>query len=193
MNRRELLKAVGLGSAGLAALPLTAGAADAADGQPSFHFVSLSMANTVDGVAHRFFMDGHGQISPGNVVANRMSGLLEIWATFTPAMLCLSDLQRLCIRRHSAWNKSRSSLRVLEAFLSADRHRFRWTASRRSVSCSSGVHLSPAVRGTEGCRPYLFAQIERSEVAPTVKVQNALCADLFTHPPAIQVCRQNLW
>ena len=32
MNRRELLKAAGLGSVGLAFLPLTAGAAEAADG-----------------------------------------------------------------------------------------------------------------------------------------------------------------
>jgi hypothetical protein len=72
MDRRQLLKAAGLGSFGLAALPLTAGAAEAADGQPSFHFVSLSMANTIDGIAHRFFMGGDGQISPGNVQANGM-------------------------------------------------------------------------------------------------------------------------
>jgi hypothetical protein len=31
MNRRELLKAVGLGSVGLVSLPLAAGAAEAAD------------------------------------------------------------------------------------------------------------------------------------------------------------------
>ena len=72
MDRRELLKVAGLGSVGLAALPLTAGAAEAADGQPSFHFVSLSMANTVDGVAHRFFMGGDGQISAGNVQGDGM-------------------------------------------------------------------------------------------------------------------------
>jgi hypothetical protein len=72
MDRRELLKVAGLGSVGLAALPLTAGAAQAADSQPSFHFVSLSMANTVDGVAHRFFMAGDGQISAGNVKGNGM-------------------------------------------------------------------------------------------------------------------------
>ncbi len=72
MNRRELLKVAGLGSVGVAALPLTAGAAEAAGGQPSFHLVSLSKANTVDGVAHRFFMAGDGQISPRNVVGGGM-------------------------------------------------------------------------------------------------------------------------
>jgi hypothetical protein len=72
MRRRELLKRAGVGSIGLASLPFFAKAAAADDGQPSFHFVSLSKANTVDGVAHRFFMAGDGRISPGHVVGGGM-------------------------------------------------------------------------------------------------------------------------
>jgi hypothetical protein len=68
MNRRELLKKAGLGSVGLVSLPLLAEAANAAGGQPSFHFVSLSGAKTVDGIAHRVFMAGDGLINSANVV-----------------------------------------------------------------------------------------------------------------------------
>ncbi len=72
MDRRELLKIAGLGSVGAMALPLMPESAEAASNQTGFHFVSLSQANTVAGVAHRFFMGGDGQISPAQVVAGGM-------------------------------------------------------------------------------------------------------------------------
>jgi hypothetical protein len=72
MDRRELLKMAGLGSVGVVALPFLAETAEATDTQSGFHFVSLSQANTVDGVAHRFFMGGDGHISPGQVVGGGM-------------------------------------------------------------------------------------------------------------------------
>ena len=72
MDRRELLKIAGLGSVGVVALPFLAENAEAASNPTGFHFVSLSQANTVAGIAHRFFMGGDGQISPSQVVAGGM-------------------------------------------------------------------------------------------------------------------------
>jgi hypothetical protein len=72
MERRDLLKMAGLGSVGVAAIPFLAEAAEAADTQSGFHLVSLSKANTVDGIAHRFFMGGDGHITPTQVVGGGM-------------------------------------------------------------------------------------------------------------------------
>jgi hypothetical protein len=72
MNRRDLLKMAGVGSVGAVTVPFFAKSGEASDGQSGFHFVSLSKANTVEGVAHRIFMGGDGQISPANVTAGGM-------------------------------------------------------------------------------------------------------------------------
>jgi hypothetical protein len=83
LNRKSFLRKVALGSVAAASLPaffdVAAALADdgeggqGAGGQPLFHFVSLSQANTVDGIAHPFFMRGDGRIGQRNVVGSGMS------------------------------------------------------------------------------------------------------------------------
>ncbi len=72
MNRQQFLKKAGLGSAALAAFPVVADVALAADGGTGFHFISLGKASTVGGVFHRLLMGGDGKITPSNVVGNGM-------------------------------------------------------------------------------------------------------------------------
>jgi hypothetical protein len=83
MDRRRLLKAAGVGSAGLAlpgimsAVPVAAQAADDADvtagnrGQLGMRFMAQSAAGVdADGVDHRIAMGGEGFVTPGHVVAH---------------------------------------------------------------------------------------------------------------------------
>jgi hypothetical protein len=72
MNRRKLLANAGLGSLATASLlEALATPASADDKTPvNFHFLAVSEAGTVDGVAHRVIMGGDGQITQGNVVGD---------------------------------------------------------------------------------------------------------------------------
>lgn len=73
MDRRDFLKAAGLGSLGLALMPSVSRVAAGPQGgsrQTNFHFLALSDAMILDGVHHRMLMGGTGQITPGNVVGH---------------------------------------------------------------------------------------------------------------------------
>ncbi len=67
MNRRKFLTKAGVGSLALAALPALATPALAA-GHMGFHFMSVSRAATVGGVAHALVMAGDGHFSSSQVV-----------------------------------------------------------------------------------------------------------------------------
>jgi len=72
MDRRDFLKATGLGSLGLMSLPalndLLAKPAYAADTrESSFYIVAVSHANTVDKVAHTAVVAGSGTFTPGRI------------------------------------------------------------------------------------------------------------------------------
>lgn len=68
MQRREFLKKAGVGSVMLASFPAFAELAQAASPQTNFHFVAISQASTIGGVAHWIGMSGDGKVTPGSVV-----------------------------------------------------------------------------------------------------------------------------
>ncbi len=67
MDRRGLLKNVGLGTLAATSLPTVLAACQAAAGQTTFHFVCLSQAGTVDGVKHRVVLIGDGKFTGSSV------------------------------------------------------------------------------------------------------------------------------
>jgi hypothetical protein len=85
MNRRKLLEKVGLGSLATASLlEALATPASADDERPvNFHFLAVSQAGTVNGVAHRVTMGGDGAITQGNVVGG---GFFVHWDAAPPGV-----------------------------------------------------------------------------------------------------------
>jgi len=85
MNRRKLLEKVGLGSLATASLLEALATPASADDQTpvNFHFLAVSQAGTVDGVAHRVTMGGDGKITQGNVVGG---GFFVHWNPAPPGV-----------------------------------------------------------------------------------------------------------
>ena len=73
MNRRDFLKNAGLGSLAFALLPrenLVSAAASHASGRTNFHFMCLTTAAVVDGIAHTLLMGGQGHFGENHVRGN---------------------------------------------------------------------------------------------------------------------------
>src|SRR2546425_11860830 len=89
MNRRKFLTQAGVTSIALASLPALATRALAAPerGQMGFHFMVISFAATIDGVAHTLVMAGDGHFTSRRVVGSGIFNHLDAAAPGSPKPL----------------------------------------------------------------------------------------------------------
>ena len=81
MNRRVFLKAAGIGSTSLAAVPTLVTSASAASRIVGFRFVSNSRTATVGGVRHTAQFNGDGRITPSEVEGG---GVFNLYVDTSP-------------------------------------------------------------------------------------------------------------
>lgn len=90
MDRREFIKKAGLMSlvsAFILTLISTPAPPASAAGETNFHFVSITQANTIDGVQHRINIAGTGKVSPGQVEAHGSFNHFNNMSTTVPKAL----------------------------------------------------------------------------------------------------------
>lgn len=89
MNRRVFLKAAGIGSASLAAIPTLVTSASAASPIVGFRFVSNSRTPTVGGVRHTAQFNGDGRITQSQVEGG---GVFNIYVDTSPVPKTIETL-----------------------------------------------------------------------------------------------------